>query len=572
MATVYSSIFNPVTFDEMLKPHQMYTEAYNQQQGVVNDLDTKASVWEKLAASEKDKDTYDRYKEYENTLRAKAEEISKYGLTPNTRKAVGDLRVQYAKDIVPIEQANIQLEKIKEEQRKAALQNDSIMFDLDSRRGDISLTDLISNPELSYTPIFGSTMRQRGIDRAKSASTLQDMTFEFNRLNNQFFKVHKHDGYTERDLLNFIQDNSSIPELSDIIMDIKQGSHYDRLNEQDQNKAASYILDGIKVGMAGKDDISLQQDNAFLEGLRRRSDKTPQTPNPELNYTTVDIYNVDSDYKDSKAKVQTVHKALETLSTPEGIKEWHTMLKRPKYIEVQSPDGFLRRVYTGKDEEVYNDTRQAFYNAGFTDADIMISSDGKTASLTPSGIKKVKELEDKGNSSVVKGKEYTYHSNLDQDQILNALFSNNSTATTGFAPIKFNGTKFTPESNNKKIGMANVLKYLSNDDALNSSEYNTYMKRLAIKTNGYNAGKIILYDNSTQRAVDLPPEIFPVEMQNTMTALKQADANKDYKKVHALNVLLFNQLTAWSNSFAKKAPESSANARDAIFYQPELEE
>ena len=198
MATVYNSMFNPVTFDEMLKPHQMYTEAYNLQQGVVNDLDTKASVWEKLAASEKDKATYDRYKEYENTLRTKAEEMSKYGLTPNTRKDVGDLRVQYAKDIVPIEQANIQLEKIKEEQRKAALQDESIMFDLDSRRGDISLTDLISNPDLSYTPTFGSTMRQRGIDRAKSASTLQDMTFEFSRLNNQFFKVHKHDGYTER--------------------------------------------------------------------------------------------------------------------------------------------------------------------------------------------------------------------------------------------------------------------------------------------------------------------------------------------------------------------------------------
>ena len=571
MATVYNSMFNPVTFDEMLKPHQMYTEAYNQQQGVVNDLDTTASVWEKLAASEKDKATYDRYKEYENTLRTKAEEMSKYGLTPNTRKAVGDLRVQYAKDIVPIEQANIQLEKIKEEQRKAALQNDSIMFDLDSRRGDISLTDLISNPELSYTPIFGSTLRQRGIDRAKSASTLQDMTFEFSRLNNQFFKVYKHDGYTEKDLLNFIQDNSSIPELSDIITDIKQGSHYDRLNEQDQNKSASYIIDGIKAGMVGKDDISLQQDTAFLEGLRGRNDKTPQTPNTELNYTTTDIYNVDPDYKGSKEKVQTVRKALQTLSTPEGRKEWNTMRKRHIYTEVQGPDGFPIKADTGKDEEVYNDDRQAFYNAGFTNKDIKISSDGKTMSLTPSGIKKFKELEDKANTSVVKGKEHTYHSNLDQGQILNALFSNNSTATTGFAPIKFNGTKFTPESNNKKIGTANVLQYLSDDDGLEPSEYNTYMKRLAIKTNGYNAGKIILYDNSTRRAVVLPPEIFPVEIRNTMAAWQQADANKDYKKADALNILLFNQLTAWSNSFAKKAPESSASAGDAIFYQPNLE-
>ena len=571
MATVYNSMFNPVTFDEMLKPHQMYTEAYNQQQGVVNDLDTKASVWEKLAASEKDKATYDRYKEYENTLRTKAEEMSKYGLTPNTRKAVGDLRVQYAKDIVPIEQANTQLEKIKEEQRKAALQNDSIMFDLDSRRGDISLTDLISNPELSYTPTFGSTMRQRGIDRAKSASTLQDMTFEFSRLNNQFFKVYKHDGYTEKDLLNFIQDNSSIPELSDIITDIKQGSHYDRLNEQDQNKSASYIIDGIKAGMVGKDDISLQQDNAFLEGLRGRSDKTPQTPNTELNYTTTDIYNVDPDYKGSKEKVQTVRKALQTLSTPEGRKEWNTMRKRHKYTEVQGPDGFPIKADTGKDEEVYNDGRQAFYNAGFTDKDIKISSDGKTMSLTPSGIKKFKELEDKANTSVVKGKEHTYHSNLDQDQLLNALFSNNSTATTGFATIKFNGTKFTPESNNKKIGTANVLQYLSNDDDLNPSEYNTYMQRLAIKTNGYNAGKIILYDNSTRRAVVLPPEIFPVEIRNTMAAWQQADANKDYKKADALNILIFNQLTDWGNSFAKKAPESSAEAEEAIFDQPNLE-
>lgn len=571
MATVYNSIFNPVTFDEMLKPHQMYTEAYNQQQGVVNDLDTKASVWEKLAASEKDKATYDRYKEYENTLQTKAEEMSKYGLTPNTRKAVGDLRVQYAKDIVPIEQANIQLEKIKEEQRKAALQDDSVMFDLDSRRGDISLTNLISNPELSYTPIFGSTLRQRGIDRAKSASTLQDMTFEFNRLTNQFFKGHKHEGYTEKDLLDFIRDNSSIQELSDTITDIRQGSHYNRLNGQDQNKSDSYILDGIKVGMVGKDDISLQQDAAFLEGLRSRSDKTPQIPKTELNYTTADVYNVDSDYKVPKEKVQTVHKALQTLSTPEGIKEWNTMHKRPKYTYIQGQNGNTIRVDTGKEEEVYNDTRQAFYKAGFTDEDIKISSDGKTGSLTPSGIKKAKELENSINTSVVKGKEYTYHSNLEQDKILNALFSNNSTATTGFAPIKFNGTKFTPESNNKKIGMANVLQYLSDDDGLEPSEYNTYMKRLAIKTNGYNAGKIILYDNSTQRAVDMPMDIFPVVMRNTMTALKQADANKDYKKVDALNALLNNQLTAWSNSFAKKAPESSAKAEDAIFYQPNLE-
>ena len=321
--------------------------------------------------------------------------------------------------------------------------------------------------------------------------------------------------------------------------------------------------------MVGKDDISLQQDNAFLEGLRR-SDKTPQTPNTELNYTTTDVYNVDPDYKDSKEKVQTVRKALQTLSTPEGIKGWHTMRKRHKYTEVQGPDGFPIKVDTGKEEEVYNDTRQAFYNAGFTDGDIKFSSDGKTASLTPSGIKKAKELEDKANTSVVKGKEHTYHSNLDQDQILIALFSNNSTATTGFAPIKFNGTKFTPESNNKKIGTANVLQYLSNDDGLEPSEYNTYMKRLAIKTNGYNAGKIILYDNSTQRAVNMPIDIFPVEMRNTMTAWQQAAANKDYKKADALNVLLFNQLTNWSNSFAKKAPESSANARDAIFDQPNL--
>ena len=97
------------------------------------------------------------------------------------------------------------------------------------------------------------------------------------------------------------------------------------------------------------------------------------------------------------------------------------------------------------------------------------------------------------------------------------------------------------------------------------------MKRLAIKTNGYNAGIVILYDNSTQRAVDMPMDIFPVAMQNTMAALKQASANKDYKKVDALNALFYNQLTAWGNSFAKKAPESSAEAEDASFYQPNLE-
>ena len=59
---VVDSKFKARSFDDLIKPLAMYTQEYNTLEQGINELDTKASIWEKLANEQTDKEVYDMYK------------------------------------------------------------------------------------------------------------------------------------------------------------------------------------------------------------------------------------------------------------------------------------------------------------------------------------------------------------------------------------------------------------------------------------------------------------------------------------------------------------------------------
>lgn len=105
MNLTINSTFKPITMDERLKPLILYQKAYQEQENALAELESQASVWEKLADSAQDEDVYNQYLAYANSVRNQADAIARTGLTPGSRKAMLDLKARYNKDIDPIEKA-----------------------------------------------------------------------------------------------------------------------------------------------------------------------------------------------------------------------------------------------------------------------------------------------------------------------------------------------------------------------------------------------------------------------------------------------------------------------------------
>ena len=163
---VVDSRFKARSFDDLIKPLAMYTQEYNALEQGINELDTKASIWEKLANEQTDKEVYDMYKAYSDDLKAAADQLASQGLSKMSRPALMNLKSRYSKEIVPIEQAYTARQKQAEQQQQALLQDPTLMF---SRRASTTkLSDYIRNPQLAYDSYSGKLLTAQAATAAQA--------------------------------------------------------------------------------------------------------------------------------------------------------------------------------------------------------------------------------------------------------------------------------------------------------------------------------------------------------------------------------------------------------------------
>jgi len=170
---VANTQFQNRSFDDLLKPLAMYTQEYNALEDALGELDTKASIWEGMANEESDPIAYAQYKRYADDLRSQAASLAQTGLNPLSRKSMLNLKRRYAAEIAPIEQAYANRKIQADEQRKALLQNPTLLL---SRRADVtSLDDYLKNPQLGYESYSGALLTQQvGTAAAQIAKSLRE--------------------------------------------------------------------------------------------------------------------------------------------------------------------------------------------------------------------------------------------------------------------------------------------------------------------------------------------------------------------------------------------------------------
>ena len=160
---VVDSRFKARSFDDLIKPLAMYTQEYNALEQGINELDTKASIWENMANEQTDRNAYKMYKNYADDLRSAANQLASQGLSKMSRPALMALKSRYSKEIVPIEQAyQNRAEEIKEQRAGRAK---GMVYE-----GDASIASLdryLSNPSIRY----GMANAQEGFQRVATIAT-----------------------------------------------------------------------------------------------------------------------------------------------------------------------------------------------------------------------------------------------------------------------------------------------------------------------------------------------------------------------------------------------------------------
>lgn len=211
--------FTPFTFEQMLKPMAMYTEEYNAIEEGIAELGSKADLMRMYANEEPNSKVANMYNTYANDLDKQAESLAKQGLSPASRGNLLGLKRRYSSEIIPIETAVTRRRQLAEEQRKARAQDDSILFDIDART--MSLDDLVSNPELSYSSASGKNIMEN-VSKAASvlAKEARNDPNKFNSvLGGDYYEYVKQHGFSKEAVMDAILRSKNASNILTSIVD-----------------------------------------------------------------------------------------------------------------------------------------------------------------------------------------------------------------------------------------------------------------------------------------------------------------------------------------------------------------
>lgn len=217
---VINSQFKPFSYQEMLAPTLMATQAHQELENQYGELATKASVWEEMANEQTDPYAYKMYKTYANDLEAQAGQLAREGLNAASRRDMLNMKARYSKEITPIEQAYATRQKQVEQQQQALLQDPTLM--LSRRASTTSLDDYIKNPQLAYEAYSGKLITAQAAQAASAlAKEMQEKPRKWRSiLGNSYYESMMQKGFSSQAVLQAIQDNpNAAPQLTRIVED-----------------------------------------------------------------------------------------------------------------------------------------------------------------------------------------------------------------------------------------------------------------------------------------------------------------------------------------------------------------
>lgn len=245
---VVNSKFQPFSFERYVQPLQMYGAAFREQQDALNEIDTKASVWENLANEQTDPETYKQYKAFADALHNQAENISKYGINTSSRQAMLDMRSRYAREITPIEQAyNKRAADIARQQKLSDATGGKTVFTR------TAATTSLDDYRKGVNDFGQANLDQITQESAAGAKAMSSRIFsrqeDKDAFNGDYYALVQRQGLSPEQATKVLAGSGKYPEFTKYINDTKSKYNIGDYDKQSQDRINSAIMQGINAGM-----------------------------------------------------------------------------------------------------------------------------------------------------------------------------------------------------------------------------------------------------------------------------------------------------------------------------------
>lgn len=225
MYITINSEFKPFTYDELTKPLNDYTEAYNKVEEQYATLAQQTEAWKNIATQENSPEAYAMYKKYSDELNAAVEDFSR-GMTIQNRGKLSGLKSRYASEITPIAEAYTKMTTANNYRNEIKQKDPSAIFIVDKYN---SLDDFLGGKEVNNDYISGDFLYETTAKRINDIAT------------NKY--------------INAILNKKSTKELydpntySNIFNNIKEEIGYNSLDSNIQKLVDNYISSGFNAGI-----------------------------------------------------------------------------------------------------------------------------------------------------------------------------------------------------------------------------------------------------------------------------------------------------------------------------------
>lgn len=261
-----NAIFEPMTFEQYIRPALMYGEAYKDVADQYDALSTQSKTFRERAMQEQDAQWAQRYMKYADGLEQAAQQLASDGLSQDIRSKLRQYKRDYGEVIEPINKAV---------QRQAELQKIADSADPRMRMlyGQMpSIQALIDNPNASragysLTDVEGeaAALAKTTADRRQTA-ILEDI--------GRYVKTMETQGYSQEEINQFMQNSANIPELQSIVNSVySMYGGFDGLDNYGKSQAMNAIMNGIVRGATYDQKVSFQTDQYDLENIRHAHER-----------------------------------------------------------------------------------------------------------------------------------------------------------------------------------------------------------------------------------------------------------------------------------------------------------
>ena len=213
--------FNPFTYDEMVKPLLYYKQAYDEAEAAYSALSSDTDVWKNKVNRDESPQAYEQFQRYSGDLTRSADDFSR-GMTSKNRRALLGLKRRYASEIKPIEEAYNRRTTLAEEQRKAELNNPTMLWQ--RRASEMSLDDFINNPTAGYgkSTSGAALSAQVAAGAGALAKEFRDNPDKMRKLvGDDYFEYVKQRGFSSKAILAAIDNN---PDASPVLTNLVEST------------------------------------------------------------------------------------------------------------------------------------------------------------------------------------------------------------------------------------------------------------------------------------------------------------------------------------------------------------